>query len=98
MHGSLPYSDQLKVFRPPEHNQRKVVISTNVAETSVTIPGIVYVIDSGFVKMKWFKPDTCVDTLIIVPISKASAEQRAGRAGRDRRGKVYRLYRFLIFL
>ncbi|KAK6631984.1 hypothetical protein RUM44_007014 [Polyplax serrata] len=93
MHGSLPYSEQLKVFRPAEQSQRKVIISTNVAETSVTIPGVVYVVDSGFVKLRWFKYDTGVDSLIVVPISKASADQRAGRAGRDRRGKTYRLYR-----
>lgn len=94
MHGSLPYSEQLKVFRPVEQNQRKVIISTNIAETSVTIPGVTYVIDSGFVKLRWYKYDTGIDALVIVPISKASAQQRAGRAGRDRRGKAYRLYRF----
>lgn len=93
MHGSLPNSDQLRVFRHCERGDRKVIIATNIAETSVTIPGIVYVIDSGFVKLRWFNPDTCTDTLVVVPISKSSAEQRAGRAGRERTGKVYRLYR-----
>ncbi|EEB11960.1 ATP-dependent RNA helicase, putative [Pediculus humanus corporis] len=93
MHGSLPYGDQLKVFRPAKQYQRKVIISTNIAETSVTIPGIVYVIDSGFVKIRWFKPETGIDSLSIVPISQASANQRAGRAGRNCRGKAYRLYR-----
>lgn len=57
-----------------------------------TIAGIVYVIDSGFTKLKWFDADSNTDSLIVVPISKAAAEQRAGRAGRMRNGKVYRLY------
>lgn len=71
---------------------RKAIIATNIAETSVTIPGIVYVIDSGFTKLKWFDAESNTDSLIVVPISKAAAEQRAGRAGRMRNGKVYRLY------
>lgn len=90
MYGSLPYHDQLKVFKhaPPGH--RKVVVATNVAETSVTIPGIVYVIDCGFVKMRWFNNETHTDSLVVLPVSKASADQRAGRAGRMRSGKVFR--------
>ncbi|KAL0273842.1 UNVERIFIED_CONTAM: hypothetical protein PYX00_006419 [Menopon gallinae] len=92
MHGSLPNSEQLKVFRPAEQDHRKVIIATNIAETSVTINGIVYVVDCGFVKMRWFNPDTFTDSLVVVPISKSSAQQRAGRAGRMRTGKVFRLY------
>lgn len=92
MYGSLPYPDQLKVFRSCDKKERKVILSTNIAETSVTIPGIVYVIDCGFVKMRWFSTDTHTDRLVVVPVSKASAEQRAGRAGRVRAGKCYRLY------
>ncbi|XP_075211640.1 putative ATP-dependent RNA helicase DHX35 [Lycorma delicatula] len=92
MYGALPNSEQLKVFQTVQRNQRKIVIATNIAETSVTIPGIVYVIDSGFVKMQWFNPNTWTNSLVIVPISKASAEQRAGRAGRIKSGKVFRLY------
>jgi len=93
MHGSLPNEDQLKVFQRTPAGTRKIVVATNVAEASVTIPGIVYVIDCGFVKMRWYNPDTQTDALVIVPISQASAQQRAGRAGRVRAGKVYRLYK-----
>lgn len=92
MYGSLPARDQLKAFQHPPKGSRKVVVATNIAETSITISGIVYVVDCGFVKMRWFNPDTFTDSLIVVPISKASAEQRAGRAGRTQPGKVYRLY------
>lgn len=90
MHGSLPNNEQIKVFRPTPRGMRKVVIATNIAETSITIPGIVYVIDTGFVKAQWFNPDTLTNSLVVVPISKASAVQRAGRAGRVRSGYVYR--------
>lgn len=92
MYGSLSNSEQLKVFRPAPRGFRKVIVATNIAETSVTISGVVYVVDCGFVKMKWFNAETYTDSLIIVPISKASAEQRAGRAGRTMPGNVYRLY------
>ncbi|KAL3267899.1 hypothetical protein HHI36_007038 [Cryptolaemus montrouzieri] len=92
MHGSLPYHDQLKVFKSAPDNHRKIVVATNIAETSVTIPGIVHIIDCGFVKLRWYNVETHTDSLILLPISKASANQRAGRAGRLRSGKVYRLY------
>ncbi|KAH8391818.1 hypothetical protein KR215_004796 [Drosophila sulfurigaster] len=92
MYGSMSSQDQLAVFFTPAKGVRKVVLATNIAETSITIPGIVYVIDCGYVKVKWFNPATCSDSLMIVPVSKASAIQRAGRAGRVRPGKVYRLY------
>ncbi|XP_026678908.1 probable ATP-dependent RNA helicase DHX35 [Diaphorina citri] len=82
MHGSLPNNEQIKVFRPTPRAMRKIVIATNIAETSITIPGIVYVIDPGFVKARWFNPNTLTNSLVVVPISKASAVQRAGRAGR----------------
>ncbi|KAL7740269.1 hypothetical protein ACLKA6_014530 [Drosophila palustris] len=85
-------NDQLAVFFTPPKGVRKVVLATNIAETSITIPGIVYVIDCGYVKVKWYNPATCSDSLVVVPVSKASAIQRAGRAGRVRPGKVYRLY------
>lgn len=71
---------------------RKVIISTNIAEASVTIDGIVFVIDSGFVKIRAYNPYTGIETLTATGISKASAIQRAGRAGRTRPGKCYRLY------
>ena len=71
---------------------RKVVVSTNIAETSLTIDGIVYVIDPGFSKQKIYNPRIRVESLLVSPISKASAQQRAGRAGRTRPGKCFRLY------
>ncbi|KAK4873239.1 hypothetical protein RN001_015268 [Aquatica leii] len=92
MYGSLPYHEQLNVFKRTLDGFRKVIIATNVAETSVTIPNIVHVIDCGFVKMKWFNTETHTDSLMIMPVSKASAKQRAGRAGRVRAGHCYRLY------
>ncbi|KAJ3431705.1 atp-dependent RNA helicase dhx33 [Anaeramoeba flamelloides] len=71
---------------------RKIIFSTNVAESSITIPGIVYVVDCGFVKIRQYNPKTSVDSLVIIPISKHSAKQRSGRAGRVCNGKCYRLY------
>ncbi len=91
MYGSLPARDQLKVFRPATRGHRKVVVATNIAETSITIEGVVYVVDSCFVKLKWYNADTNADSLIITEVSRASAEQRAGRAGRTRPGQCYRL-------
>ncbi|KAL7642303.1 UNVERIFIED_CONTAM: hypothetical protein RMT77_006864 [Armadillidium vulgare] len=92
MHGSLPNQDQLKVFQSAPLGTRKIVVATNIAETSVTIPNIVYVIDCGFVKLRIYNPKSYSDSLIITATSKASAIQRAGRAGRTQPGKVYRLY------
>lgn len=92
MYGTLPNNDQLKVFFSAPRGTRKVIIATNIAETSVTIPGVVYVVDCGFVKIKWFDAESNMDSLMVVPVSKAQAEQRAGRAGRIRNGKVFRLY------
>ncbi|XP_011067091.1 PREDICTED: probable ATP-dependent RNA helicase DHX35 isoform X2 [Acromyrmex echinatior] len=92
MYGSLPNAEQLKVFWRAAKDTRKVIVATNIAETSITIPNIVYVIDCGFVKIPWFEAETQTNSLVIVPISKASANQRAGRAGRVRTGKVFRLY------
>ncbi|CAR30761.1 hypothetical protein ZYGR_0P00630 [Zygosaccharomyces rouxii] len=97
LYGSLPPHMQQRIFEPaPEsHNGRpgrKVVISTNIAETSLTIDGIVYVVDPGFSKQKVYNPRIRVESLLVSPISKASAQQRAGRAGRTRPGKCFRLY------
>ena len=71
---------------------RKVVVSTNIAETSLTIDGVVFVIDPGFSKQKVYNPRIRVESLLVSPVSKASAQQRAGRAGRTRPGKCFRLY------
>ncbi|KAG8226223.1 hypothetical protein J437_LFUL006325 [Ladona fulva] len=92
LYGSLSNNDQLKVFRFTPKGSRKVVVATNIAETSVTIPGIVYVVDCGFVKLRWYNTSTNVDSLVVVPESRASANQRSGRAGRVQSGKAYRLF------
>ncbi|GBG74190.1 hypothetical protein CBR_g17902 [Chara braunii] len=93
LYAGLPKDEVDKVFgSPTRRGHRKVVLSTNVAETSVTMEGIVYVIDSGFVKQKFYDPIRGVESLMVVPISRASAKQRAGRAGRVRPGKCFRLY------
>ncbi|XP_055627755.1 probable ATP-dependent RNA helicase DHX35 [Toxorhynchites rutilus septentrionalis] len=92
MYGTLSNTDQLKVFFSAPKGVRKIILATNIAETSVTIPGIVYVIDCGFVKLNWYSAESTTNSLVVVPTSKAAAEQRAGRAGRVRSGKVYRLY------
>lgn len=92
LYSSLPAEDQLRVFEHYPRSVRKVVVATNLAEASVTINGVTYVIDSGFVKLRFYNPKTCTDSLVIVPVSQASAIQRAGRAGRTRPGEAYRLY------
>ncbi|KAL3687773.1 hypothetical protein R1sor_014082 [Riccia sorocarpa] len=92
LYAGLSRGDQELIFRPAPQGRRKVIVSTNIAETSVTIPGITYVIDSGFSKQRFYNPLTDVDALVVAPISRASAEQRAGRAGRMRPGKCFRLY------
>lgn len=92
MHGSLTHHDQLRVFFHSPRGQRKVILSTNIAETSVTIPGIVYVIDCGFIKMNWYLADLQINMLVVSPSSQACCRQRAGRAGRIKNGKVYRLF------
>jgi ATP-dependent RNA helicase DDX35 len=92
LYGSLPVSEQLKVFERTPPNTRKIIVSTNIAETSLTINGIVYVVDCGFMKLKAYDPRLGCESLITVPVSKSSADQRAGRAGRYRSGKAYRLY------
>lgn len=92
MYGTLPSSEQMKVFERTSRNIRKIVIATNIAEASITINGIVYIIDCGFVKIKAYNPTTGIESLVIIPVSQASANQRAGRAGRVRAGKAYRLY------
>ncbi|XP_049267062.1 probable ATP-dependent RNA helicase DHX35 isoform X3 [Rhipicephalus sanguineus] len=93
LYGSLPQSEQMKAFQPFSPKVRKVVVATNIAEASVTINGIVYVVDCGFVKLNFFNPKTSTDALVVVPESQSSATQRAGRAGRVSSGKVYRLFR-----
>ncbi|XP_026501735.2 probable ATP-dependent RNA helicase DHX35 [Vanessa tameamea] len=92
MYGSLPYYKQIKVFQMSERNVRKVILATNIAETSVTINGVVYVIDCGFHKLPHFDPAVGVESVSVCPVTQHNATQRAGRAGRTSRGKCYRLY------
>ncbi|XP_024969226.1 pre-mRNA-splicing factor ATP-dependent RNA helicase DEAH1-like isoform X6 [Cynara cardunculus var. scolymus] len=92
IYANLPTELQAKIFEPTPEGARKVVLATNIAETSLTIDGIKYVIDPGFVKMKSYNPRTGMESLLITPISKASANQRAGRSGRTGPGKCFRLY------
>lgn len=90
--GAQTYEQQQRIFAPTPEGTRKVVVATNIAETSITINGVVYVIDPGFSKQKVYNPRIRVESLLVTPISKASARQRAGRAGRTRPGKCFRLY------
>ncbi len=92
IYSALPSEVQSRVFEPTPPRTRKVVIATNVAETSLTIPGIVYVVDPGFVKQNAYDPRLGMDSLVVLPISQAQARQRSGRAGRTGPGKCYRLY------
>jgi len=99
LYSSLPPAQQQKIFEvapgpkfPGGPGGRKVVVATNIAETSITIDGIVYVVDPGFAKQKVYNPRIRVESLLVSPVSKASASQRSGRAGRTQPGKCFRLY------
>ncbi|CAH8832978.1 unnamed protein product [Trichobilharzia szidati] len=92
IYSTLPSDMQAKIFAPTPPGARKVVLATNIAETSLTIDGIIYVIDTGFCKQKFYSARSGVESLIVVPISQAAADQRAGRAGRVAAGKCFRLY------
>lgn len=92
VYSALPSEMQTRIFEPAPPGSRKIVIATNIAETSLTIDGIYYVVDPGFVKQKVYNSKTGIDQLLVTPISQAQAKQRAGRAGRTGPGKAYRLY------
>lgn len=98
LYSTLPPAQQQRIFDPPPPKRangaigRKCVVSTNIAETSLTIDGVVFVIDPGFSKQKVYNPRIRVESLLVSAISKASSQQRAGRAGRTRPGKCFRLY------
>lgn len=97
LYSTLPPKLQQQPFLPRssheiQNNTRRIIFATNIAETSVTVPNIAHVLDCGFAKMPFFDPYSGFDRLIVCPISKANARQRAGRAGRVRAGKCYRLY------
>jgi ATP-dependent RNA helicase DHX8/PRP22 len=92
VYGALPSEMQSRIFEPAPKFARKCIVATNIAEASLTIDGIFYVVDPGFCKQKVYNPKTRMDSLVVVPISQASAKQRSGRAGRTGPGKCYRLY------
>ncbi|HOJ99716.1 MAG: ATP-dependent RNA helicase [Treponemataceae bacterium] len=92
LYGRLGKDEQERVFDKAPWGKTKVVVATNIAETSVTIDGITTVIDSGLAKLNYYNPRTFTSSLIEVPISKASCNQRKGRAGRTQPGTCYRLY------
>ncbi|KAL4442503.1 hypothetical protein ABPG77_005087 [Micractinium sp. CCAP 211/92] len=92
IYAALPPEQQLKVFQPAPPGTRKVILATNIAETSITISGVRYVIDTGFVKSRSYSPRLGADCLQVAPVSQAQARQRSGRAGREAPGKAFRLY------
>ena len=97
LYSLLSSERQQKVFEKVPDNCRLCVVATNVAETSLTIPNIKYVVDTGKIKMKFYDKVTGVSTFKICWTSKASAEQRSGRAGRTAPGHCYRLYSSAVF-
>lgn len=88
----MPQAAQQKIFQAAPPKTRKVILSTNIAETSVTVPGVRYVIDSGKVKVKQFRNRLGLDSLLVKPVSQSSAIQRKGRAGREGPGQCHRLF------
>jgi len=98
IYSQLPADLQAKIFEKAENNARKCIIATNIAETSLTVDGIMYVIDSGFCKLKVFNPRIGMDSLQITPISQANANQRSGRAGRTGAGTCFRLFTEAAYL
>ncbi|KAF8497258.1 putative PRP16-RNA-dependent ATPase [Russula emetica] len=92
IYSQMPADLQAKIFEPTADGRRKVIVATNIAETSLTVDGILYVVDSGYSKLKVYNPKVGMDALQITPISQANANQRTGRAGRTGSGYCYRLY------
>lgn len=92
IYSQLPADLQAKIFQKAEEGARKCIVATNIAETSLTVDGIFYVIDTGYSKMKVYNPRMGMDALQVFPVSRAAADQRAGRAGRTGPGTCYRLY------
>ncbi|KAH7094890.1 ATP-dependent RNA helicase-like protein [Paraphoma chrysanthemicola] len=90
--AALPQQAQQQIFQPTPYRTRKVILATNIAETSVTVPGVRYVVDCGKSKIKQFRNRLGLESLLVKPISKSAAIQRQGRAGREAAGHCYRLY------
>lgn len=97
IYSSLPPKEQARIYEPTPVGTRKVVIATNIAETSITIDGVVYVVDCGLCKQDYYNPRAMVEELRVVPTSQASATQRTGRAGRTQRGECFRLFTVYTF-
>ena len=97
IYSQMPADLQAKIFDKAAPGVRKLIVATNIAETSLTVDGIMYVVDGGFSKLKVYNPRMGMDTLQITPISQANAKQRSGRAGRTGPGKSYHLYTELAF-
>ncbi|KIR34642.1 pre-mRNA-splicing factor ATP-dependent RNA helicase PRP16 [Cryptococcus deuterogattii 99/473] len=98
IYSQMPADLQAKIFQPTPDGRRKVVVATNIAETSLTVDGILYVVDAGYSKLKVYNPKVGMDALQITPISQANCGQRAGRAGRTGPGFCYRLYTETAYL
>ncbi|KAJ6573855.1 pre-mRNA splicing factor [Mycena vulgaris] len=92
IYSQMPADLQAKIFEATSDGRRKVIVATNIAETSLTVDGILYVVDAGYSKLKVYNPKVGMDALQITPISQANANQRTGRAGRTGNGFCYRLY------
>ncbi|KAI0320136.1 putative PRP16-RNA-dependent ATPase [Amylostereum chailletii] len=92
IYSQMPADLQAKIFEPTSDGRRKVIVATNIAETSLTVDGILYVVDAGYSKLKVYNPKVGMDALQITPISQANANQRTGRAGRTGSGFCHRLY------
>ncbi|KAK7180649.1 hypothetical protein DPSP01_011242 [Paraphaeosphaeria sporulosa] len=90
--AALPQQAQQRIFQPTPYRTRKVILATNIAETSVTVPGVRFVVDCGKSKIKQYRSNLGLESLLAKPISKSAAIQRQGRAGREAPGQCYRLY------
>lgn len=97
LYANMPSDEQLRVFQAVPSHVRKFILATNIAETSITVPDIRYIVDSGFVKTKLMHPVTGMEMLKTVSISKAQANQRTGRAGRTSAGVCYRVYQEQVY-
>ena len=86
IYSQLPADLQAKIFERADNSARKCIVATNIAETSLTVDGIMYVVDTGFCKLKVYNPKIGMDSLQITPVSQANSNQRAGRAGRTGAG------------
>ncbi|KAF8921605.1 putative PRP16-RNA-dependent ATPase [Mucidula mucida] len=97
IYSQMPADLQAKIFEATSDGRRKVIVATNIAETSLTVDGILFVVDAGYSKLKVYNPKVGMDALQITPISQANASQRTGRAGRTGNGFCYRLYTEMAF-